>query len=145
MTEYNFDDIRPFADSEVPEALTALLADPEFLKFRSKLFPKMSDEEFAVPPISLSQCIPNGNVGYEIVSQVAAQSAFSLDISGRSRLGKDLPFTYISNHQDIILDAAFLNVCLRNIDRSMCQIAIGDNLLKRPWTELLLSCLVVLL
>ncbi|MDY6121633.1 MAG: 1-acyl-sn-glycerol-3-phosphate acyltransferase [Porphyromonas sp.] len=142
MTEYNFDDIRPFADSEVPEALTALLADPEFLKFRSKLFPKMSDEEFA------AMCRPfrsrnafKWNVGYEIVSQVAAQSAFSLDISGRSRLGEDLPFTYISNHRDIILDAAFLNVCLRNIDRSMCQIAIGDNLLKRPWIRTLVKLL----
>ena len=43
----------------------------------------------------------------------------------------------ISNHRDIILDSAFLNlVFVGNIDNTV-EIAIGDNLLIRPWIKTL--------
>lgn len=44
---------------------------------------------------------------------------------------------FISNHRDIVLDASFLNVMLVDVGYGMTQIAIGDNLLIRPWIETL--------
>ena len=40
---------------------------------------------------------------------------------------------YISNHRDIILDSAFLDVLLVDAINNTVEIAIGDNLLIRPW------------
>ena len=69
---------------------------------------------------------------------VANKTTFSLTISGRSRLPKDKqPCTFISNHRDIVLDASFLNVMLYDVGYGMTQVAIGDNLMIRPWIETL--------
>ncbi|HHT30683.1 1-acyl-sn-glycerol-3-phosphate acyltransferase, partial [Petrimonas mucosa] len=40
---------------------------------------------------------------------------------------------YISNHRDIVLDAAFLNILLFDRGTDTCEIAIGDNLLIYRW------------
>jgi hypothetical protein len=75
-------------------------------------------------------------LAYEAVMLVAKKTTFSLTISGRSRLPKDKkPCTFISNHRDIVLDAAFLNVMLYDVGYGMTQVAIGDNLLIHPWIE----------
>ncbi|MEG1544172.1 MAG: 1-acyl-sn-glycerol-3-phosphate acyltransferase, partial [Tannerellaceae bacterium] len=77
-------------------------------------------------------------LAYDAVMTVARQTTFSLTISGRSRLPKDKkPCTFISNHRDIVLDASFLNVMLYDVGYDMTQVAIGDNLLIRPWIKTL--------
>ena len=40
---------------------------------------------------------------------------------------------YISNHRDIVLDAAILNILMLLNKRETVEIAIGDNLLFIPW------------
>ena len=50
--------------------------------------------------------------------------------------GPDARFTFISNHRDIVLDSAFLDVML--IDSgypTTVEIGIGDNLLIYPWIK----------
>jgi hypothetical protein len=42
---------------------------------------------------------------------------------------------FMSNHRDIILDASLVSTLLCKSGREMVEIAIGDNLLVRPWIE----------
>lgn len=45
-------------------------------------------------------------------------------------------YTFISNHRDIVLDSAILDVLLvDNKFTTTCEIAIGDNLLSLPWVK----------
>ena len=45
-------------------------------------------------------------------------------------------YSFISNHRDIVLDSAILDVMLiDNGFRTTCEIAIGDNLLSLPWVK----------
>ena len=44
-------------------------------------------------------------------------------------------YVLISNHRDIVLDAAFLNLSLVRGGRQTCEIAIGNNLLIMPWID----------
>ena len=45
-------------------------------------------------------------------------------------------FTFISNHRDIVLDSAILDVLLYDAGfKTTCEIAIGDNLLSLPWVK----------
>ena len=51
-------------------------------------------------------------------------------------IDKSKHFTFLSNHRDIVLDSAILDVLLidAGFDTS-CEIAIGDNLLSLPWVK----------
>ena len=74
-------------------------------------------------------------ISYPLVVKLAKQTTFSVSLSGASRLGGDLPTTFVINHRDIILDSAFLNLVMRERNYLMPRIAIGDNLFGRPWIE----------
>ncbi|OAV75559.1 hypothetical protein Barb7_00814 [Bacteroidales bacterium Barb7] len=130
-----FDDIRPFCNDEVEEAIEKLLSDEEFFRALRYIKPNEDRDKFSA---FMRTCKTKEDfkhiLSYDAVMTIARQSAFSLDISGRSRLPKgNPPCTFISNHRDIILDAAFLNVMLYDVGYGMTQIAIGNNLLIWPW------------
>ena len=45
-------------------------------------------------------------------------------------------YTFVSNHRDIVLDSALLDVLLYDAGfNTTCEIAIGDNLLSLPWVK----------
>jgi hypothetical protein len=52
-----------------------------------------------------------------------------LTFSNMDRLERDVPYLFLSNHRDIILDSALLNVSLLEKGYQTTQIAIGNNLL----------------
>jgi hypothetical protein len=55
-------------------------------------------------------------------------------------LDKQGSYTFISNHRDIVLDSAILDLELHLAGfRTTCEIAIGDNLLIYPWIETLVK------
>ena len=135
----NFDDIRPLNNSEVKDAIEKLVANEDFERALRYIKPNLNWEEFSV---AMRACKTKeefkSTLAYDAVMTVAKNTTFSLTISGRSRLPKDkAACTFISNHRDIVLDASFLNVMLYDVGYGMTQVAIGDNLLIRPWIETL--------
>lgn len=135
----NFDDIRPLNNNEVKDAIESLIANEEFKRALRYIKPDLDWEEFST---AMRACQTKeefkATFGYDAVITVAKKTTFSLTISGRSRLPKDkAACTFISNHRDIVLDASFLNLMLYDVGYGMTQIAIGDNLLIRPWIETL--------
>lgn len=136
---YNFDDIRPLNNDEVKDAIEALVANEDFERAFRYIKPDLNWKEFSETMRSFKTKEDfKAKLAYEAVMMVANKTTFSLTISGRSRLPKDKkPCLFISNHRDIILDAAFLNVMLYDVSYGMTQVAIGDNLMIRPWIETL--------
>ncbi|WP_297906501.1 1-acyl-sn-glycerol-3-phosphate acyltransferase [uncultured Parabacteroides sp.] len=135
----NFDDIRPLNNSEVKDAIEKLVANEDFERALRYIKPNLNWEEFSA---AMRACKTKeefkSTLAYDAVMTVAKKTTFSLTISGRSRLPKDkAACTFISNHRDIVLDASFLNVMLYDVGYGMTQVAIGDNLLIRPWIETL--------
>jgi hypothetical protein len=133
----NFDDIRPLTNDEVKEAIEELIASKDFERAFRYIKPDLEWEAFS----QLMRTFRTKEefkavLAYDIVMMVAKNTTFSLTISGRSRLPEGhIPCTFISNHRDIVLDAAFLNVMLYDVGYGMTQVAIGDNLLISPWIE----------
>ena len=131
----NFEDIRPLNPDEVPAAIEELLASEEFRKAIHYIMPNLKWDELAA---AMRACKTKeqfkSTLSYGAVMAVAKKTTFSLTVSGRSRLPEGKPAcTFISNHRDIVLDASFLNVIL--MDVGLTQVAIGDNLLIRPWIK----------
>ena len=132
---YNFDDIRPLNDNEVGAVIEELIASEGLQKAMRYILPSLDWEAFTE---KLRSCKTKeafkSTVSYDLVYIIAKLSATSLTISGGERISKD-SCTFISNHRDIVLDSAFLNVLLYDIGHGLTQIAIGDNLMIHPWIK----------
>jgi len=146
-SKYNFDDIRPFNNDEVHDAIEQLVTSDGLRNALRYVTPDLDWDAFVE---TMRQCKTKEQfktiLAYQTVVAIAKKTTFSLTISGRSRLPENTPCTFISNHRDIILDAAFLNVLLADIGHAMTQIAIGDNLLIHPWIDTVVrlnNCFIV--
>lgn len=133
----NFEDIRPLNQDEVQAAIEELLASEEFRHALRYVKPDLDCDQLSA---AMRACKTKeqfkSTLAYDAVMTVAKKTTFSLTISGRSRLPEGKPAcTFISNHRDIVLDASFLNVMLYDVGYGMTQVAIGDNLLIRPWIK----------
>ena len=136
MIPEKFNDIRPFEPEELPEVFDRLIADKQFCSVLSYLYPGVPVEAIAA---KMKGCKDN----------LAFQKAFCYQffhfLLKKASLGCDADFsaidlgaryTFISNHRDIVLDSALLDVLLIDSGCSTtCEIAIGDNLLSLPWVK----------
>jgi Glycerol-3-phosphate O-acyltransferase len=135
MKTHEFDDIRPYYDEEIPAAIERLLADPEFKRvIMEYVFPGGDWEQFA----SVMKQIKNSRdfqsiLAHGAVHKFVGRSSNSIEAGGINNLKQNTAYTYISNHRDIVLDAAILAVVLSDNGFETMEIAIGDNLLLAPW------------
>jgi len=63
------------------------------------------------------------------------KSTGGFSVSGLEQLDPGVSYLYMSNHRDIAMDPAFTNYALHQNGRDTVRIAIGDNLLTKPWTS----------
>lgn len=139
MTLSDFDAIRPFLPEELPAAFDALLADEAFCQIMRRFFPDVPTE---VLKQQMYACQDNLEVQkkffYPLIKQLMAQcsAGYSMDCSALA--DKAGSHTFISNHRDIVLDPALLDILLIEEGfRTTVEIAIGDNLLIHPWIKTL--------
>ena len=131
-----FEDIRPYCDQEAPAVIERLLSSAEYRYVFGKMMPDLKPQEFEQMMLGCKSAGEFKHIfGYTAVKAVGEKTTFSLSLSGRSRIPDNGVYVFISNHRDIVLDSAFLNLLLAEIDYNMPQIAIGDNLLVKPWIE----------
>lgn len=132
----NFDDIRPFAPDELPAVYDRLLADQQFRSVLAYLYPGVPIDDIAV---KMHSCKTN------LEFQIAFCYPFLKNLMQKASKGLEMDFaavdrsrcyTFVSNHRDIVLDSALLDVLLFDAGfTTTAEIAIGDNLLKLPWVK----------
>ncbi len=131
-----FDTIRPFEPEELPEVYDRLLADQQFQTVLSYLYPQVPFEMIAA---KMRQCKTNLDFQkafcYTFLKQLLAKASTGCDMDS-SAIDNTRRYTFVSNHRDIVLDSAFLDMLLiDNGFTTTCEIAIGDNLLSLPWVK----------
>ncbi|WP_119788980.1 1-acyl-sn-glycerol-3-phosphate acyltransferase [Flavobacterium anhuiense] len=129
-----FDAIRPFYDSEINEALHAVVNHPMMKTMMNFTFPDVEDEVWKeqlkkTHSIRDFQC----NFIYNTIQKVLEKSSEGLTTSGFEKLEPNTSYLFISNHRDILLDTTLLNVCLFEHGLVMTASAIGDNLVKKAF------------
>lgn len=136
MDTNEFDEIRVYHDEEVSGILEELIADPEFKKAVMAAIP---DVPFEVLATQMRSCKTKDEFqrafSYSIIRKIMADNTSGVSLDHSSLCDKTLPYTYISNHRDIILDSGFLSVLLVDAGMDTVEIAIGDNLLVYPWIK----------
>ncbi len=129
----NYDDIRPYHDGELGPVIERLLEEPIFYKIMKWVYPSlgksviqgMMREISTVEEFQEQVSAP----AFKVVSQLTTSG---LTFSNIDFLEKEKAYLFLSNHRDIILDSALLNVSLMERGYKTTQIAIGDNLLETP-------------
>lgn len=130
-----FDEIRPYNPEELPAVYEELIADEEFKAAMAYAFPQMPFEHICAAMRSSKT-----NLDFQkalvkpFLEGLLAKLSKGLELTcdNKEELSDAL---YISNHRDIILDSAFLSVALVGAIDNTVEIAIGDNLLIRPWIK----------
>jgi len=131
-----FDEIRPFYDEEVNAAINRLLQEEEFLQGMKFLFPDWDEDNFAERLSQLETVKEFQKIlMYPAVNAVKDKTIRGITTSGFENKIKEEAYLYISNHRDIILDSALLNILLFEHGLDTCEVAIGSNLLVRRWIE----------
>lgn len=138
----DFDDIRPYAEGEMKEAFESLLADRRFDKILSGVIPLPKGMRNWLlrklfiginTPLDFQKRYMKPLVRYILHK---ATTGYSWDFP--KSLDRKSNYTFMSNHRDIVLDSAFLDVfLLKSGFSTTVEIAIGDNLLIYPWIKTL--------
>lgn len=131
-----FDTIRPWEPEDLPEVFDRLLANDQFKQVLAYLYPQVPLEMIAQ---KLKACKTNLDFqlafAYDFVHGILKKATTGCEMDCSS-LDNTRNYTFISNHRDIVLDSAILDVMLiENKFKMTCEIAIGDNLLSLPWVK----------
>ncbi|MCE4071043.1 MULTISPECIES: 1-acyl-sn-glycerol-3-phosphate acyltransferase [Pseudomonas] len=142
-----FEAIRPYNDAEVPAVLQRLLSDDAFLGALARYrFPRLSGPfGWLLRPL-IAHRLAREVTG--IRSVVALQDKFEpyvdrtiehatdgVTYSGVERLKSGRAYLFIANHRDIVMDPAFCNYAIFHAKLPTPRIAIGDNLLQKPFVS----------
>jgi hypothetical protein len=134
----NFDDIRPFNDSEVNHYLGLLLQDEGFQHVLQFVFNDQAKIDQIKVLLSNVYTIKDLQLKfvYQMVEDlILKKSTDGLTSSGLDKLDKNTSYLFISNHRDIILDSALMNYLIVLEGMNTTEIAIGNNLLIEKWIE----------
>jgi len=140
-----FDDIRPYNDTEVPAVIARLIADSEFIDLLlSRKVPLLAKlcPWFLRPFVRLGlrkltrdmRTVNDLQVHMsEALVKVLDATTDGYSFGGLDNLDPDKAALYISNHRDIALDPALVCQGLFAAGKDSVRIAIGDNLLSKPF------------
>ncbi len=140
-----FDDIRPYNDAEVPAVIARLIVDPEFIDLLlSRKVPLLAKlcPWFLRPFVRLGLRKLTRDMGTvndlqvhmsEALAKVLDATTDGYSFGGLDNLDPCKAALYISNHRDIALDPALVCQGLFAAGKDSVRIAIGDNLLSKPF------------
>ncbi len=136
-----FDSIRPYRDDEVPAAIARIMANDScvasIINFQ---FRKIRFLSFFLKPL-IRRYLKRKYGGLSTVAEVQSCVASFMDrmiasttdgvvFEGFENLDRNKGYLFISNHRDIALDPAFVDLGLYRSGFNTVRIAIGDNLLR---------------
>ena len=142
-----FDAIRPYDDSEVPAVLARLLGDQAFLDILTHFrFPRLAGafgwllkpliayrlrREFAgVTSVATLQ-----DKVEVYVDRTIEHATDGVTYTGVEQLKSGQAYLFLANHRDIVMDPAFVNYAVYHAGLPTPRIAIGDNLLQKPFVS----------
>ena len=137
FTPAEFDAIRAYEERDLSTTIKTLFADEAFRSVLQSLFPNQSLPLLEKQLSSYTSILEfQKKFIHGLVTQLIQKTGNGLTLDISALTNKEVPYTYISNHRDIILDSALLDILLIDAEcPQTVEIAIGDNLLVYPWIK----------
>lgn len=140
MVVDNFDDIRPYQDSEVVGVVERLIRDPDLVNSTAAfLVPRWHRFQPGSARVFARQILRRRTRELTSINDVQVmlstyfehmirRTTDGFSCTGVERLDRDLPYLFVANHRDIAMDSGFMNYALWSNGLATSQIAVGDNL-----------------
>ncbi len=132
--ESKFDDIRPYYDSEIPAAAARMRVNPNidniaaFLGISGDL---LRDR--------LGKCVDidsfQSNIMAFAVARILERTSKGVTYGGLHYFEGGDKHLIVTNHRDIVLDAAIIQLILHNHEVKTTEMAVGDNLISSKFVE----------
>ena len=121
-----FADIAPISDKEFHNEMSILVEEPMFKHVIRMVLPdyKYNQLKHILLALNTKQEF-QVKVMKPFVDGIIKKTASGLSNSGLDQLDPKTPYTFITNHRDIVLDSAQLSYTLVSAGRDTCEIAIG--------------------
>ena len=142
-----FDAIRPYNDAEVSAVLARLLSDKEFLSILTRFrFPRLAGAlGWALQPV-IARKLRRQFIGINSVATLQDKVEYYVDhtieratdgvtYTGVEQFKSGSAYLFLANHRDIVMDPAFVNYAVYHAGLPTPRIAIGDNLLQKPFVS----------
>jgi hypothetical protein len=130
IREEDFEDIRPFYDNEINEALRRIISDPSFDAILEFFF---HDEDKNKIKESLATTYTAHDFQlkfmHPLVYSIVRKTSKGLTSEGFEHLTPGTPYLFVANHRDIVLDSAILQVLLCDNNHNTSEITFGSNLM----------------
>lgn len=142
-----FDDIRPYNDDEIRPAINRLINDNECIEALTRFrFPALPSLFLPLVTPFVRQYVKKQSSHINSVNDLQMvvklymqrmidETTSGVHISGVENLRDGKPHLFISNHRDIAMDPALVNWALHTHEHDTLRIAIGDNLLTKPYVS----------
>lgn len=136
MTPVEFADICPIADKDFHNEMSILVEEPAFQKILGMIAPQYTFSQLKKILLSLnSKHEFQSTVMKTVIDGLLEKTTSGLTWSGTEFMDAETPYTFITNHRDIVLDATQLGYILIACGRESCEVAIGNNLLIYDWIK----------
>jgi 1-acyl-sn-glycerol-3-phosphate acyltransferase len=145
LEDDKFQDIRPYHDHEIRGVLDRLITDEEFLdsiarfyyprltRYLPGLMHRAAQKKLGIQVRGVHDVASMQDVIAGYMDKMIHDTTTELTNSGLENLQEGRSYLFMSNHRDIAMDPAFVNYMLYHAGYQTLQIAIGDNLLKKPF------------
>lgn len=131
-----FDNIRPYNNSEIGAAMTRIASNPLFKDIAAHLFPGQGESTFANILLGCHNVDDFQNrVMAFVINKILKDTAKKLTFGGLDYFLPDSRYLMISNHRDIVLDSAIIQLILHENKKPTSEIAVGDNLISSDFIE----------
>lgn len=131
-----FNEIRCYSDAEASFVISQIFARPEIKKILAYVLGEDYAEYFlrTLPEMKTIDDFQR-IVIIPVLMAIEHKTCTSVTLNGSEKINKEKGALYLTNHRDIVLDSAFLNIHLYLKGFKTSQIGIGNNLLIQPWIE----------
>jgi hypothetical protein len=130
MAEYTFDDIRPYHDNEINDAMSRLAADPALNGVAAFVYPDVPIEKVKGMVQNINTVNDfQVNIMHRAIHQIIKKTISCFTYSGFENIDPSKNYLFISNHRDILLDSGLFQLALVDNGFNTSEIAFGSNLM----------------
>ncbi len=127
-----WDDIRPYRDAEIGAAMARVASDKDFATIMNFVYGPSVDLAAKQREFCNYKRVSEFQIGFmfDAINSIASKTITEFTCSGLEKLEKGKGYLFISNHRDILLDAALLQIALYNSGLECSEITFGNNLMQ---------------
>jgi len=130
MRDPKFDDIRPYRDDEISAAMHRIADNPLFPVVSSFAYPDKDVDDVRAMLKSFTTAREFQHIAmHHLNEEIVRKTTDGFTVGGVEKISADRKYLFVSNHRDIVLDAALLQNVLIDAGLETSEITFGANLM----------------